>query len=329
MRKGLFSAEEVSRMISNGDFLILAGSEKTLADLPGGNWIAGTTPYFILDSREKIISQELVFVNQLPDFITGAEIKEYDAASIRHIYADAPDNGFTMLILPNESEVLFEYALNAPNYEKFASVPVCGWVSGQLLEDITEKPALVASGTKTEFSENKAVAMHVRLPSNKYAEIKIFSPFKAKSGTVIVFDQDGWIQDDAVINGVRQNFAAYISKNNLDTDYPLISDYAGAKICVSFLKSKKNKVYTYAPVFKGIEYRLSEIDPQAPEMLLSDNTDIICSLSCILNFQRPELCGKYLDKMHGPVTFGEIAYQLVNQTTVYLSVGNASSKNDY
>ncbi len=324
MRKGLFSPKEVSQMISPDNFLILAGSEKALAELPRGNWIAGTTPYFILDSCEKVISQDLIFVNQLPDFITGAEIQEYDAASIRNIYADAPDNGFTMLILPNESEVLFEYALNAPNYAKFACSPVCGWVSGQLSEEMAEKPALAASGIHAGFTKDRAVAMHVSLPPDKYAEIKIFSPFKTKAEPVIVFDRDGWTQKEAVINGVRHNFAAYLSENKIDTAYPLVADYAGAQICVSFLKTENDTVFAYAPLFKGPEYRLSELDSEAREMLLPESDCIVCSLSCILNFQHPEMCGKYLDRMHGPVTFGEIAYQLVNQTTVYLTVGNVS-----
>jgi hypothetical protein len=30
--------------------------------------------------------------------------------------------------------------------------------------------------------------------------------------------------------------------------------------------------------------------------------------------------GKVVEKMSGPITFGEIAYQLVNQTLVYLEI---------
>jgi hypothetical protein len=42
------------------------------------------------------------------------------------------------------------------------------------------------------------------------------------------------------------------------------------------------------------------------------------SCNCILNFLYGELEGKSIGTFTGPVTFGEIAYQLVNQTLVYV-----------
>jgi len=36
--------------------------------------------------------------------------------------------------------------------------------------------------------------------------------------------------------------------------------------------------------------------------------------------ESPEYCEKYLKKMDGPVVFGEIAYQLLNRTTVYVTI---------
>jgi hypothetical protein len=40
------------------------------------------------------------------------------------------------------------------------------------------------------------------------------------------------------------------------------------------------------------------------------------SCNCILNFLFGELEGKAIGGVEGPVTFGEIAYQLLNQTMV-------------
>ncbi len=321
MIQDLYTVKEASQMISEGKVLLLAGSREALAGLPSGNWIAGTTPYFMASNRQRITSREHIFVHQLPDFITGAAMKEYDELDIRNIYTDAPENGFTILIAPNSSKVLFEYALNAPDYLRFACSPVCGWVAGWLVKDPPDRYSYSMSGLNPVLQDNKAVAMHVSLPADKYAEINMFSPFKATSGTTIVFDEDGWIQENVVINGVKQNFAAYILENKIDTAYPLIANFAGAQVCVSHLKIEGNKVYLYAPVFKGIEYQHSEIDLQASELELSGG-EIVYSMSCILNFQHPELCDTYIEKMNGPVTFGEIAYQLVNQTTVYLTIGN-------
>jgi hypothetical protein len=39
-----------------------------------------------------------------------------------------------------------------------------------------------------------------------------------------------------------------------------------------------------------------------------------------LNFQYGKLEGKDLGAFYGPVTFGEIAWQVINQTLVYLRV---------
>lgn len=43
--------------------------------------------------------------------------------------------------------------------------------------------------------------------------------------------------------------------------------------------------------------------------------------NCILNYLYSELEGKKVPTMLGPMTFGEIAYQLLNQTLVYLTIG--------
>ena len=44
------------------------------------------------------------------------------------------------------------------------------------------------------------------------------------------------------------------------------------------------------------------------------------SCNCILNYLYGELEGKVTEGMYGPVTFGEIAYQLLNQTLVYVRI---------
>jgi hypothetical protein len=46
----------------------------------------------------------------------------------------------------------------------------------------------------------------------------------------------------------------------------------------------------------------------------------VMSCNCILNFLFGELEGKAIGGVQGPVTFGEIAYQLLNQTLVVLRV---------
>jgi len=50
------------------------------------------------------------------------------------------------------------------------------------------------------------------------------------------------------------------------------------------------------------------------------NKTAVFSCNCILNFLYGELENKKIEAFAGPITFGEIAYQLVNQTLVYVSI---------
>ena len=44
------------------------------------------------------------------------------------------------------------------------------------------------------------------------------------------------------------------------------------------------------------------------------------SCNCILNYLYGELEGKKIDNISGPITFGEIGYQLLNQTLTFLYI---------
>ena len=48
--------------------------------------------------------------------------------------------------------------------------------------------------------------------------------------------------------------------------------------------------------------------------------DPVFSCNCILNYLYGELEGKKTPPYTGPVTFGEVAYQLLNQTLVYCEI---------
>ena len=52
------------------------------------------------------------------------------------------------------------------------------------------------------------------------------------------------------------------------------------------------------------------------------NGEIAFSCNCILNFLYSDLEGKHTGHIIGPMTFGEIGYQLLNQTMVFLNVGD-------
>ena len=119
-------------------------------------------------------------------------------------------------------------------------------------------------------------------------------------------------------------------KNKLDTKLPLVADYYGALVNISFqgVDETEGEVKFYAPVFTGIRYKHAKpvADYEAAFKACLDNQchltedRVVFSCNCILNYLYSELEGKTTTPFVGPITFGEIAYQLLNQTLVFLEV---------
>ncbi len=319
--QGLYTVEEVSKMIRQGNKLLLAGDDSLLAQLPEGDWIAGTTPYFILYPEQMITSYERIFAYCLPDFVENTKIQRYDSSNISNIYTDAPENGFTVLIIPFGSSVALEYSMNAHNYENFARRPVCGWIAGRPLETLMTGKSYVGSGSPVDLFADGAIAMHITLPEDKYAEIHIFNPFKQGDGDTVTFGYSSQIVKDAFINGKQQNFANYLREKGINLELPLVANYAGAMMNINCFEITGDEVYLSAPVFEQIDYRFAKIDHSLSEPELTGD-HIALSVTCITNYLQPELCRKYMKNLNGPVVYGEIAYQLVNQTTMYVTIGD-------
>ena len=326
MVQGLFTLDEVTAMIRDGDNLLLAGDPKLLSQLPAGNWIGGTTPYFILYPENRTTSFDRIFVNRLPKFVTKAEIREYDETNIKNIFNDGPQNGFTVLIMPFASPVAVEYSINATNYENFAARPLCGWLTGLPLEIIMTEKSNSASGVGPCISTDKAFAMHISLPESKYAEIHIYNPFKQGDGDSIWFDYDSIMVTEAIINGEKRNFADYLREIGYDMQMPLVANYSGSMINNVVCVVGEKEVPMSAPVFKNMEYKIAVIDDKITEMSLIGDK-IVFSVTCIGNFIQPDICAQYLKKMNGPVVYGEIAYQQIGQTTVYVTVDDVVTLN--
>ena len=322
IQQTLYPVEEVSEMIREGKKLLLAGDAKLLSQLPKGDWIGGSTPYFILYPEQMIESTEKIFVHCLPDFVDAVEIREYDSSNIKNIFCDAPKNGFTVLIMPFSTPVANEYILNVVNFENFAAYPVCGWISGQPLDKLLKEKSFTASGIGTSLSSDKGVAMHISLPETKYAEVHILNPYEQGDGDVVTFENSGQIVENACINGVKQNLAEYLSKNNIDyKNIPMVANYSGAMLNTNCLEVRNDIVHLSTAVFERIEYRFAKMNPKVTALELDDDR-IVFSLTCVHNYFRPDIIEKYLKNMNGPVVFGEIAYQLLNRTTVYVTIGD-------
>ncbi|WP_320169499.1 DUF6976 family protein [Maridesulfovibrio sp.] len=328
MQQVMLSVDAVADMISAGKTLLLAGDEALLGQLPKGKWIGGTIPYFISHDKGGLVSTDELFVTDISDVAASVTIKKYDEDNLGTVYTDAGDGGFSFIIIPASSPAHVSFALNAPNYSDFGSQPLVGWISGVLLDDLGKVAPKVFSGGSGASYEKEALVMHVDLAEGKAVDVGIINIFEQGDGDTLTFSHDTFATEDVVINGVKRNFAEYIGEKNLDIKLPLVADYYGALINISFQAvDPESGVSFYAPVFSGVRYKhakpLSDYAASFGKQLLENNVagkNISFSCNCILNYLYSELEGKKTDPFVGPITFGEIAYQLLNQTLVYVDI---------
>jgi hypothetical protein len=339
MNRVMFSIDEVKEMTRRGYHLLLAGDETALRQLPRGHWIAGTTPYFMGDAGGQV-SKEKILVTGIPGYALGTKIHVFDSNTIPEVYQDIPVNGFGFILIPAFTDIHMVFSLKAPSFPNFATKPLLGWVSGVLLDELGTITPKVFDGETGEVFEDRAIMMSVQLPANKAADINILNIFQQGTGDTITFTKDGFEVKDAVINGVQQNFAGYVLDNKIDTKLPLVADYSGAAVNISIkaVGADNQAVSFYAPVFKDVRYRFAKpvdnyfkefmskvLEEDFAEYSTTDSANqkfVMFSCNCILNYLYSNLEGMRTGEMTGPITFGEVAYQLVNQTLVYLTIYN-------
>lgn len=324
----LLDLATTAEKISAGEFLIIAADEALLSQLPSGNWIGGSIPYFMADAGGEV-SRDKIFVNTIQGVEGNSQprITPYDVNSISRIAQDAPDNGFTITILPAGSEVHSEYAQNAPGYNNMFFSPIIGWIAGVHLDDVESATAKTVFGPGAMLASDKAVAMHVSLPTSQVANINIVNLFEQGNGPKITFPKTGFNVDTCLVDGQETNLAEYINSNGIDTRLPLVADYNGLNVNVSVQAVNSDNVALYAPVFEDIEYQFATpvedyVATFNQAMGGEDTSKSAFGCNCILNFLYSELEGKKTGALTGPITFGEVAYQLLNQTLVYMTIEN-------
>lgn len=317
----------LEQKINQGEYLLIAGDESVLSSLPSGNWIAGTIPYFMTEEGGKT-DQELIYVTTISGVSNNNQprITLYDNNSISRIAKESPEHGFTVLILPASSDVHLSYAQNSPDFPNMFFSPIVGWVSGVHLNELGSKTPKIGFGPASGMmSDSHAVAMHIPISEQQVANIKTINLFTQGDGDAIRFEKVGFTVGNCVVNGEEVNFAQYIKDKQIDTRLPLVADYSGCMVNASVQEVIDSGVKLYAPVFPDFDYRfakpikdyVSEFNSALPQ---GDSDKIAFSCNCILNFLYSELEGKKTGKITGPITFGEIAYQLLNQTLVYLTL---------
>jgi hypothetical protein len=321
----LATVEDVKKLLSEGKKLILAADEKLLLSLPKGDWIGGTIPYFMTDEGGTVTRDKL-FVNEMPSFLRSCRISLYGESELPQIAADSPNNGYSIVILPAFSKVHQEYALNAASYDEIFLKSITGWISGIHLSDLGSASPRVFAGPTGESSDSKGVVMHVELPAEYRSNISVVNIFEQGGGDEISFPGGGFQASECFINGECKNFHDYVLEKKIDTRLPLVSDFCGTMVNVSIqgLLEKEKAVQFYAPVFEGVSYRVAKpVEDYAADFHVAVpgkavNPAFACN--CILNFLYGELEGKKTGTITGPMTFGEIAYQLLNQTMVFLEI---------
>ncbi|ACF12541.1 conserved hypothetical protein [Chloroherpeton thalassium ATCC 35110] len=329
MQKKLYTLAEVTEFILQGAKLVISADESLLDQLPAGNWIGGTIPYFMTEQGGSF-SKDKLFVDDLSAYGLEVSFKAYDETDIQTITKSSFENGFTILILPAGSKVHESFSLNSMSYKDIFFKPITGYVSGFDLNLLGSATAKTYLGKAQMKYEDKGVAMHVKLPDDQFAKIEIFNLMEIdESSDVITFPETGFLQKSCMVNGKATNLAEYLSNLNYAAGLPLIANCQGALInrSIEKLDMDNKTVLFYAPVFSDEVYRLAkpvtnyhEEFQKRIEIYADEN--VIYSVLCVVYYMVGELENKKLP-VSGSFTFGEVGYQLLNQTLVYLTLSNS------
>ncbi|MDP3841885.1 MAG: hypothetical protein Q8Q81_04715 [Oxalobacteraceae bacterium] len=326
LRQALVDTHTAATLIQSGATLAIAGDESVLAGLPRGNWIGGTIPYFMAQDGGSTTRKHVFVTAMDADEGLKPRIAQYDPEHLPQVCTDAPDNGFSLIILPAFSQMHFDYAKNAPMYDDMYIKPIVGWISGMHLDDTGIRVPKVVDGRTGALLENRAVVLHVPLPDNISVNVNIVNLFSQGCGDVMQFEESGFEASSCIINGRPTPFAQYLKAIGHDTRLPLVADYNGASINVSFksISDTDGKVEFYGPVFPHVEYLLARPFGGSYETAFAHASaslpEASFSCNCILNYLHSELEGKHTGNVIGPMTFGEVAYQLLNQTMVHMTL---------
>ncbi|GHV10801.1 hypothetical protein AGMMS49938_00420 [Fibrobacterales bacterium] len=330
----LIDTSEATELIRSGGSFSFIGDERALAKLPKGNWVGGTTCYFTIDGKS-VEERDKVFVIDYPAVAKLEKISLYKGETVSNVTNDAPENGFTILFMPAGSGASLHYSQFAPTYPGLFLKPIAGWITGMYLPDwnpaSTHKDKLpkTFNGLTGESDTDSAIAMHFSLPQGKFAIVKTINPFVArKDSPVIRFEgNNSLIVRDAFVDGKKVNLPKYILENKVDFRFPIQANYSGTLINVSLPPEiQGEEMLLHQAVFSDMDYRFTEVAPEFKDSQKScannviDPKKFIAGCSCILNHLSFNTNGGALCGIDGPLTFGEICYQIVGNTSVYLEM---------
>lgn len=321
----LITVAEAADLIRRGTPLALAGPESALDQLPAGNWVAGTIPYFMTAEGGKVVTDGQVFATDLGT-MGGVSVACYGPDELASIAGKAPDNGFSFTIIPAGGQCHQRFSAEAASYEDAFLKPTVGWISGVHLNDLGKVSAKVYDGRTATKHEDRTVVAYVSVPADKLVSLEIVNLFEPDGGDVLHFEETSFRQGTVLVNGERRPFADYVRSRGLEHGkLPLVGDFGGAHLNASIQSLDADAVNLYAPLFPGVDYRFAKPVADYAGAFRArlgdvDPAGVVMGCNCILNFLFGELEGKAIGGVAGPVTFGEVAYQLLNQTLVMVRI---------
>jgi len=329
MKNEMLTVAEAAKRIDAGDVMVIAGDESLLAALPRGSWIGGTTVYFVTETGGAVVRDKL-FCTTFPQ-ATGASPRHLAVEALPHISEGYKAGGITMIMIPAFSVAHSQFAVEGQTYPGLFDQPLAGWITGVHLDDIGKKAPKVFDGATGTGHDEGAVLLHVALPEGVSIDLDILNIFAQgnEPSLSFTFPEGGFSATRAQVNGAEVNLAKYITDHALDTRLPLVANYAGALVNVSIqsVDTAAGEVKFYAPVVAGVEYRMANALGSYSQAFAKGAGDAGAgqySCNCILNYLYGELEGQRTGGFTGPVTFGEIAYILLNQTLVRMDISDAA-----
>lgn len=323
--KNLFiSSNEAKKLIDSGAIAFISGSEALLKTLPRGRWIGGTTSYFMIEEGG-VCREDKLFCTIFEEALearTAILPKDGLAALTARRFA----HGFACIVAPAFSPTHQRYAVEGPALPGLYSQPVFGWVAGVHLDQVGSLTPKVFDGATGQIAEDGMAVLWVELPADLDVDLDIVNLFTAGDGDEIIFQNEGFTAGECLINGEPANLARHVSSKGWDTRLPLVANYAGAMVNVSFqdIDLEAGKVSFFAPIVPGTSYRLarpvSDFGAAYLEAGAGSDAGDMLSCNCILNYRYAGLEGHAAGGFLGPVTFGEFAYILLNQTLSRLNI---------
>ncbi|MER5172724.1 hypothetical protein [Thioclava sp. GXIMD2076] len=330
MKNEMLSVADVSARINDGATMVIAGAEELLRQLPKGKWIGGTTVYFVTDQGGAVVRDKLFCTTF--DRVAETDMRYVDVDALPTIAEGYKPNGFTMIMIPAFSVAHSNFAVEGQTYDNLFNQPLAGWITGVHLDDLGRKAPMIFDGATGQGHDEGAVLLHVGLPADAKADLDILNIFAQgdREDLTFRFKKDGFVASTVEVNGEEVDFATYIEENQIDTRLPLVANYSGAMVNVSIqsVDTVSGQVKFYAPVVAGVEYRMANAlgsYAQAFAEGAGNTGEGQYSCNCILNYLYGELEGQRTGNFTGPVTFGEIAYILLNQTLVRMDISDTDA----